>query len=294
MHSSVAKGYSQKPGVDYEAIFSPVARLETVRFLLAIAVHNGWPVHHFDVKSTFLNGNIQEEVFVVQPEGYIVTRKVDNVYKLKKALYGLKQSPRAWYSRLDSHFREKNFIRSQCEHTLYRKCLNNGDRLLLSVYVDDIVYTSSSGDLIHQFKAEMKRTFDMSDLGELSFFLGLKVKQLTDGIHVRQKSYIEALLQKLNMKNCKYAQTPMSVNTQAVEEEGLCDPKLYQSLIGKLIYLTHSRPDICFSVSYLSRFMSCPLNSHLSAAKRILRYLAGTMELGLWFSRNDENLMDNS
>lgn len=168
--------------MDYEEVFSPVARLETVRLLLALAAHAGWPVFHFNVKSAFLNGNIQEEVYTMQPEGYIIEGNEHLVCKLKKALYGLKQASRAWYGRIDSHFRELGYVRSECEHTLYRKELENGERLLLSVYVDDIIYTSSSEVLINQFKAEMMTTFDMSDLGELNYFLGLEVIQRSDGI----------------------------------------------------------------------------------------------------------------
>lgn len=152
--------------------------------------------------------------------------------------------------------------------------------------MDDIVYTSSSEALINQFKAEMMRTFDMSDLGELNYFLGLEVIQRSYGIFIRQKRYIEVLLHQLNMTNCKSVLTPMSMNdkAQGLSEDIFSNAKMYRNLVGKVLYLTHSWPDICFSVSYLSRFMNCPSLSHFSAAKRVLRYLAGTKELGLWFS----------
>lgn len=151
----------------------------------------------------------------MQPEGYTIEGSEDLVYSLRKALYGLKQVPRAWYSSIDQHFREQCFIRSEYEHTLYRKEQANGESLLLSQYVDDIIYTRSSIALINQFKTQMMENFEMSDLGELNYFLGLEVKQESDGIFIKQKNYIKNLLQKLNMKNCKLVMTPMGVNDRS-------------------------------------------------------------------------------
>lgn len=160
--------------------------------------------------------------------------------------------------------------------------------------MDDIIYTSSSDVLINQFKLEMMKTFEMSDLGELNYFLGLQFKQEPDGIFIKQKNYIENLLQQLNMKNCKLVSTPMgvSVRSQGNSEIEFDDPRKYRGLIGKLLYLTHTRPDICYSLSYLSRYLNCPSTKYFSAAKCVVRYLPGTKELGMWFSRGDEGELE--
>lgn len=265
-----------------------MARLETVRVIFALVAQTCWHVYHFDVRSTFLNGEIQEEIYVAQPEGYAVEGKEYLVYRLRKALYGHKQAPRAWYNKVDKHFREHGYIRSETEHTLYRKVHEGKDYILISLYVDDIVYTSSSQALINEFKAEMMGTFDMSDLGLMSYFLGLEVHQTTEGIFVTQRKYVADLLNQLNMGQCKHVETPMGVNEkfQIEDDAELTDPGIYRSLIGKLLYLTHTRPDICYSVNYLSRFMSKPSSHHLIAVKRVMKYLAGTSKFGMWFSQD--------
>lgn len=216
------------------------------------------------------------------------------VCKLNKALYGLKQAPRAWYSKIDQHFKSLGFSRSESEHTLYSKQGKTGKVLLISLYVDDIVYTSSSPTLLDEFKGEMMRMFNMSDLGLMSFFLGFEVKQSPDGIFICQRSYIEDLLKQLNMKQCKPMMTPMAVNEkfQKSGDELFEDSKLYKSVIGKLLYITYTRPDIVFTVNYLSRFMSQPHKVHFSAVKRVVRYLSGTKDLGLWYSHGDEGILE--
>ena len=158
----VAKGYAQQLGVDFEETFSHVACFETVRVFLALAAQPGQPIHQFDVKSAFLNGELEEEVYVAQPEGFIIGGKEDKVYRLRKALYGLKQAPRAWYSKIDSYFQESGFERSQNEPTLYVKRRGNSDFLIVCLYVDDIIY-------IEELKSCMMEKFDMSDLGLLGF-----------------------------------------------------------------------------------------------------------------------------
>lgn len=162
------------------------------------------------------------------------------------------------------------------------------------MYVDDIIYTSSSNSLIKQFKYEMMKTFEMTDLGRMNFFLGLEVNQEADGIFVSQRSYIDSILHQLNMRYYKPAVTPMGVNDKPQEnsDDLFVDQRMYRSLIGKLLYLTHTRPDICFSVSYLSRVLNQPSNAHFSAAKRVVRYLAGTRDYGLWFSHGDEGVLE--
>jgi len=170
----VAKGYAQREGVDFEEVFAPVARIETVRLLIALAAQKGWQVHHMDVKSAFLNGDLMEEVYVQQPPGFVVEGGSGKVLKLNKALYGLRQAPRAWNAKLDSELIKLGFERNPLEHAVYRRKHNDGF-LLVGVYVDDLIITGPSKANIEAFKKEMMKSFSMSDLGLLSYYLGIQV-----------------------------------------------------------------------------------------------------------------------
>ena len=181
----VVKGYAQQYGVDYQETFSPVARYDTIKLLLAFATHNSWQIHQLDVKSAFLNGLLTEEIFVEQPDGFLIHGKENQVYLLKKALYGLKQAPRAWYERMDSHLMQLGFSRSQSEATLYAR--NKDDEVLVvSIYVDDMLVTGSKLELIQKFKNEMEKVFEMTDLGVMKYFLGMEVMQTNDGLFICQ------------------------------------------------------------------------------------------------------------
>ncbi|GKV36358.1 hypothetical protein SLEP1_g44499 [Rubroshorea leprosula] len=280
----VAKGYVQKHGIDFLETFSPVARFETVRLVIALAAQMKWKIFQFDVKSAFLNGWLEEDVYVEQPEGFIVQGKEGKVYKFKKALYGLKQAPRAWYGRLDSYLHDNDFHRNENEPTLYVK-VKGGDILIICVYVDDIIYTGSSNILIEEFKKNMSAEFDMSDLGLLHYFLGLQIYQTDYGIFVSQEKYALDLLKKFNMQNCKMSATPMNTNEKLTVDDGTprANEKYFRSMVGGLMYLTHTRPDIMFSVSLVSRFMHNPFVHHLGTAKRILCYIRATSNFGIWY-----------
>jgi hypothetical protein len=178
----VAKGYAQVQGVDFDEVFAPVARIEIVRVLLALAAQGGWEVHHMDVKSAFLNGDLTETVYVKQPPGFIVSSG-DKILKLRKALYGLRQAPRAWNAKLDRELIALGFVKSKMEHAVYRRS-NKDSFLLVGVYVDDLVISGPNVSDICQFKLEMKKKFSMSDLGLLSYYLGIEVKQEAEGITV--------------------------------------------------------------------------------------------------------------
>ena len=172
----VVKGYAQIFGVDYSDTFAPVARLDTIRLLLAIAAQKGWKVIQLDVKSAFLNGVLQEEIYMEQPDGFVIQGEEDKVYLLQKALYGLKQALRAWYSRIDDHLMNLGFVKSLSEATLYIK-LKDDDILIMSLYVDDLLITGSNELHIEEFKQEMLRVFEMTDLGLMTYFLGMEIKQ---------------------------------------------------------------------------------------------------------------------
>ncbi|KAD4983048.1 hypothetical protein E3N88_19719 [Mikania micrantha] len=283
----VAKGYSQVEGIDYTETFAPVSRFETIRVIIAIAAHRGWELHQLDVKTAFLNGDLDEEIYVDQPEGFEVKGSEIKVYKLRKALYGLKQAPRAWYSKIDGYFLRNGFLRSNSEPTLYIKTSDDHEIMYVCLYVDDIVCTSSSQEMIKEFKASMKLEFEMSDLGMLKFFLGLEVTQKNEGIFVCQSQYARKLLNKFGMARAKAEVTPMNAGEklQADDESGMVDDSNYRSVVGGLIYLTHTRPDLAFSVSMVSIFMQRPTKNHQGDVRRILRYVAGTCELGLWYDR---------
>jgi hypothetical protein len=235
----VAQGYSQKEGIDYEETFSPVACLEAIRILLAFAMAKGFKLFQMDVKSVFLNGVIEEEVYVKQPPGFESEKYPHRVYRLKTALYGLKQAPRAWYGRLRGFLLSRGFVMGTVDRTLF--LLKHGnDLLIVQIYVDDIVFGGSSHNLIAKFADEMSREFEMSMMGELQYFLGLQIKQVKDRTFVLQTKYTKDMLRKFQMQDVKPMSTPMgSTSTlDAGEDRELVDQREYRSMIGSLLYLT--------------------------------------------------------
>uniref|UniRef100_A0A8R7U4Q1 Reverse transcriptase Ty1/copia-type domain-containing protein n=1 Tax=Triticum urartu TaxID=4572 RepID=A0A8R7U4Q1_TRIUA len=277
----VVKGYAQRQGVDFDEVFAPVARMETVRVLIALAAHAGWPVHHMDVKSAFLNGDLAKEVFVHQPEGFINDDNPHGVLRLSKALYGLRQAPRAWYAKLDASLCELGFVRSPLEHVVYRRG-SETSFLLVGVYVDDLIITGTDGIDIAAFKAEMQHLFKMSDLGLLSYYLGIEVKQEHGRITPCQRGYAEKVLERAGMAGCNPSQTPMEVRLKLCKEDGSppADATEYRSIIGCLRYLVNTRPDIALAVGVRSRYMEAPSTRHWTAVKQILRYIRGTLHYG--------------
>lgn len=277
----VVKGYAQVQGVDYDEVFAPVARMETVRLLLALAAQGEWQVHHMDVKSAFLNGNLEEEVYVHPPPGFSDPKHSGKVLRLKKALYGLKQAPRAWNARLDQELKFLGFNRSVEEHAVYRRGTGNS-LILVGVYVDDLIICGPDSKNIVEFKQQMKKSFDMSDLGLLTYYLGLEVKQKPGEITVCQSAYAEKIVEISGMKGCNPADTPMEQHIKLLsgKPELVANATKYRSLVGSLRYLVNSRPDLAYSVGMISRFMETPNSEHWGAMKRIIRYVAGTTKLG--------------
>ncbi|KAJ9551588.1 hypothetical protein OSB04_015633 [Centaurea solstitialis] len=256
----VAKGYRQQEGIDYDQTFAPVARLEAIRMFLAYAAYKDFTVFQMDVKTAFLYGHLKEEVYVSQTEGFVDPDHPDYVYVLDKALYGLKQAPRAWYEELSS---------------------------IQRVYVDDIIFGTTSKELCKKFETIMTQEFKMSMMGEINFFLGLQVKQFTDGIFINQSKYIFDLLKKYDMSSCNSIGTPMATgNKIGPDHEGKdVDLRTYRGMVGSLMYLTASRPDIMFATCVCARYQAKPKESHLAAVKRIFRYLKGTPYYGLWYPK---------
>lgn len=285
----VAKGYVQKYGVDYKEVFAPVARIETVRTILAYAAQMQWKVHHMDVKTAFLNGELEEEVYVLQPEGFIDKHNPQKVLRLHKALYGLKQAPRAWNAKLDRCLISLGFKRCPFEHAVYTKETGN-NVTIVGVYVDDLILTSSSGILIDKFKGEMMKIFEMSDLGLLSYYLGIQVNQNSEYITLCQSSYASKILEKTAMSDCNSCCIPMDPRCKLSkhDEEPPVDASTYRSIIGSLRYLVNTRPDLAYSVGVVSRYMESPTTSHMNAVKQILRYVKGTLNLGIEYKKNQE------
>ncbi|KAJ9565142.1 hypothetical protein OSB04_001108, partial [Centaurea solstitialis] len=282
----VAKGFKQQAGIDYDETFAPVARIEAIRIFLAYAAHKNFTVYQMDVKSAFLNGELKEEVYVTQPEGFVDRTKPNHVYILDKALYGLKQAPRAWYDHLSNALLDNGFYKGKIDPTLFIKT-EGDDILLVQIYVDDIIFGSTNSGMCTWFSDLMTTRFEMSMLRELSFFLGLQVIQKPDGILINQSKYIGDLLKRFHMATSSVAKTPMASGTLiGADPKGKpVDQKTYRAIIGSLLYLTASRPDIMFATCFCARFQANPKESHMMAVKRILRYLKGTPNRGLWYPK---------
>jgi hypothetical protein len=289
----VAKGYVQREGVDFKEVFAPVVRMESVRLLLAMAATKEWEVHHMDVKSAFLSDELIEEVYVKQPLGFIVPGQEHKVLRLRKALYGPREAPRAWNIKLDESLVSLGFTKCATEHALYTR-KKKQSTLVVGVYVDDLIITGARMQDIKEFKKEMTTLFKMSDLGLLSYYLGIKVEKTVSAITLRQSAYAEKLLERGGMDDCKLCQSPMEERLKLSKDS--TSPRVnatsYRSIIGGLRYLAHTRPDISFAVGYLSRFMEDPREGHLTAIKHLPRYIAGTIKHGLVYPKRGSGRLE--
>ncbi|GJW57833.1 retrovirus-related pol polyprotein from transposon TNT 1-94 [Tanacetum coccineum] len=283
----VARGYRQEEGIDFEESFAPVARLEAIRIFLAFAAHMNMVVYQMDVKTAFLNGNLREEVYVSQPDGFVDKDKPNHVYKLKKALYGLKQAPRAWYDMLSSFLISQDFSKGSVDPTLFIR-RDGKELLLVQIYVDDIIFAASTPELCDLFSKIMCSKFKMSMMGKISFFLGLQISQSPRGIFINQSKYALESLKKYGFDSCDPVDTPMVEKSKLDEDkEGKAvDPSHYRGMIGTLLYLTASRPDLQFAICMCARYQARPTEKHLNAVKRIFRYLKGTVNRGLWYPKD--------
>ncbi|GJZ06057.1 retrovirus-related pol polyprotein from transposon TNT 1-94 [Tanacetum coccineum] len=282
----VAKGYAQKEGIDFEESFAPVARLEAVRLFIAYAAHKSFTVYQMDVKTAFLYGPLKEEVYVNQPDGFVDPYHPDKVYRLKKALYGLKQAPRAWYDELSNFLVSEGFSKGSIDPTLFIT-KHGEDILLVQIYVDDIIFGSTNPKLSKRFGKLMHSKFDMSMMGELKFFLGIQIHQSPYGIFINQAKYAQEILKKHGMTSCDSIGTPMATKHLDVDLSGtLVDQTKYRSMVGALMYLTASRPDIVHATCYCARYQVKPTEKHLTAVKWIFRYLKVFINMGLWYPKD--------
>ncbi|GJW01047.1 ribonuclease H-like domain, reverse transcriptase, RNA-dependent DNA polymerase [Tanacetum coccineum] len=264
--------------------------MERIRLLLAIAANNKGEVHHLDVKSAFLHGDLKEEVYVTQPEGFVKRQDNRKVYRLIKALYGLRQASRAWNIKLDNTVKSLNFKKCALEQAIYTKT-SKDSTLLIGVYVDDLIITGTPKKEIDKFKAQMEEKFEMSDLGLLAYYLGIEVTQTEGDISIRQSAYAIKILKEAGMIDCNETLIPMDPGTRLtkITEGTMVNSTEYRSLIGCLRYLLHTRPDLSYSVGLLSRFMQEPREQHMKAIRQVLRYVKGTKDYGITYKHNGGN-----
>lgn len=275
----VARGFSQEKGFDYGETYSPTARITTFRVLLAIANHFDYHIHQMDVKCAFLNGDLKEDIYMVQPDGF--AKDNTKVCKLRKSLYGLKQASRMWNERFHEFVVRIGFKRCKSDQCLYVQRID-GDLCILLLYVDDLVLVSNNMQMINRIKSSLAAEFEMTDVGEVNYFLGIYIERDTEKkvIELSQSQYMNNMLKKFAMENCKTASTPMDKNLH-LERAHLDDitNEPYRQLIGCLMYSTQTtRPDLCASVGYFSRFQGNASDVHYTGAKRILRYIKGTAD----------------
>jgi hypothetical protein len=277
----VARGFSKKEGIDYEETFTLVSGYTSIRTIIALAAKMKWKLHQMDVKTTFLNGVIEEEVYIEKPQGFEVEDMNSHVCKLKKSLYGLKQAPRAWYGLIDNFLMSLGFTKSKADSNLYFKVMND-ELVILLLYVDDLFLTREE-NLITKCKKRLASEFEMKDLGLMHYFLGLEVWQSLERIFLNQGKYAVEILKIFDMLESKPMNTPMEMNLKLLVDtlSELIDGTLYRHIIGSLMYLTDTRPDICFAMNTLSQFLVEPRHVHLVAAKHVMRYLKGTLDCGL-------------
>ena len=289
----VAQGFMQKYGSDYDETFCHVARQESLRVLIALSVQYGLKLHQVDVTTAFLNGNLEEEVHMTQPKGFVTKGEENRICKLKKSIYGLKQSPRCWNTVFDSHLKEMGFTQSTSDPCIYMDA--GGDVFYMGVYVDDIILAGRTDDRIKEVIATLSRKLDVKDMGELHHFLGMIVMQdeKQRSVWIGQTTFTENLLKRFGMQDCKPVSTPVDIGSKlviAADEDECIDQQLYQSAIGSLMYLSVStRPDITYAVGNLARFPSKQTKAHWTALKRVLRYLKGTMRHGIFYSQKGSN-----
>ena len=263
----VAQGFSQKYGTDYDETFCPVVRLESFRTIIALAVQHGLKLHQVDVTTAFLNGELEEEVYMRQPEGFIAEGQEHLVCELKKSIYGLKQSPRCWNTVLHNQLTLMGFVQADSDPCVYRD--SGGEAFFIRVYVDDIILAGRSEKKIKEVKDALTMKFNVKDMGELHYFLGMKIQQCEESgdTWLGQPAYVERLLEKSGMDESKPVSTPVDTSmkfVQATDDEQCTDQQVYQSAIGSLLYLSiATRPDITFAVIWQDSPQNRPLSTGL-------------------------------
>lgn len=291
----VAKGYTQTYGIDYQETFAFVAKLNSIRVLIFVVANKGWPLHQFDVKNAFLYGDLAKEVVYMRPShGFFPSSFKGKVCRLKKTLYGLKQSSRAWFKRFRLAVLQFRYFQSQADRTLFLKRTGGNHLTAFIVYVDDIIVTGNDPVEIYQLKLQLAREFEIKDLGQLWYFLGIEVARSNKGIFVSQRKYALDLLAETGLTAYKPTDTLIDPNHRFTADVGdrFIDAGRYQRLVGRFIYLTITRPDITYAVSVVSQFLHAPTTVHLDVVYCILRYLKDNPSACLLYSRHSDLIIE--
>ena len=295
----VAKGYAQMEGIDYNEVFSPVVKHSSIRILLALVAQFNMELVQMDVKTTFLHGDLEEEIYITQPDGFKVAGKENWVCKLNKLLYGLKQSLRQWYKRFDQFMIGQNYTRSSFDHCVYFRKLQDGSFIYLLLYFDDMLIASRNQGEICILKAQLSKEFKMKDLGEAKKILGMEIvrDRQRGTLCLTQKQYLKKVLQRFGMsEKTNPVSTPLSPNfklsasqcPKTEEEHELMSKVPYSNAVGSLMYaMVCTRPDISHEVGIVSRYMHNPGKEHWKAVKWILRYIQKTLDVCLIFKKDD-------
>ncbi|ESX02669.1 Polyprotein (gag/pol) of Ty/Copia retrotransposon [Ogataea parapolymorpha DL-1] len=281
----VAQGFSQIHGIDYNETFSPVIRYDSLRLLLALAASHSLSVYQMDVTTAFLNGNLVEELYMRQPPWFISTDHPQRVCRLHKSLYGLKQAPLCWNHTIDQVLVQANFTRVKSDYGIYVS--HSSPPTYVALYVDDLLILSKSLTQIKSVQSLLSSKFQMKDLGPVTTFLGLNIRQTPQSITLSLSSYLTSILQDFGLDTCNPV-TTVSTTTEWVSDHDvpLTDPTLFRSMVGKLLFAANTaRPDITFTVAKLSRYLKQPSQNHLTIAKHVLRYLKGTIDDGITYTR---------
>lgn len=287
----VAKGFTQKAGIDYQETFSPVIRHSTLRLLFAISVQLGMDITHLDVKTAFLNGHLKESIFMHLPEGFPMNSS-NKVLKLRKAVYGLKQSSLAWYNKVEEILCKSGFKKCKLEPCVFVNNHSDNKKTIVGLYVDDFLVFSNCKSESDNLIDILSKKFKVKNLGRVRNYLGMRVDKSTNVVTLDQERYIDQLLEKFDMSECHAVETPIECKLN-VNKSNVCEERLpFQKLIGSLMYLAVlTRPDIAYSVSYLSQFNNCYSYVHWNYAKRILKYLSQTKTYCLKYSKESAGLV---
>ena len=286
----VAKGYAQKHGLDYDETFSPVVRFSSIRALAAFAIQNDMQIHQMDVVTAFLNGELDEKIYMEQPEGYVQAGKEHLVCKLKKSLYGLKQSPRCWNKAFTDYLESIGFKESGADSCVFVRTTD--DVTIVAVYMDDLILLAKTTGEMQEVKDSLSSRFKMKDLGKLHYCLGISIvhDEYKKCLWMHQQQYIKNMLEKYGLSDANTVSTPGDLSVKLKKDDGFSkniDSVLYQSMIGSLLYAANStRPDIAHAVGVVSRFASNPSQAHLTAVKRIMHYLKKTVDLAIKYQKS--------
>ena len=294
----VVKGFLQKKGIDFDEIFSPVVKMASIRVILGLVARLNLELEQMDVKTAFLHGDLNEEIYMEQPEGFKVSGKENLVCKLKKSLYGLKQAPRQWYKKFDSFMVGQGYKRTAADQCVYIQRFPDGNFVALLLYVDDMLIVGQEAAKISQLKKELSKAFDMKDLGPAQQILGMEIvrDRQNKKLWLSQERYIERVIRRFDIQKAKPVSVPLAHHFKLSKSSCPSSKKEiekmsaipYSSAVGSLMYaMVCTRPDIAHAVGVVSRFLSNPGKQHWEAVKWILRYLKGTTKFRLCYGGAD-------